>query len=162
MLNVIESLLERHDEQLHRHFVNRGVNSQTYAWSLLRSLFTEVLSSQDWLRFCDQLFTFPNEPQLLLVAVVAFLKYFRTSLLAAQEEADFRGFFHTQQAIDMERFTSSMRALLRASPKAQFKQLQQDPVPSLLASRTGGANYIAGFATHVNNAATADVTEEKS
>ena len=55
-----------------------------------------------------------------------------------------------------------MRALLRASPKAQFKQLQQDPVPSLLASRTGGANYIAGFATHVNNAATADVTEEKT
>eukprot|EP00953_Heterococcus_sp_UTEX-ZZ885_P002834 2052-Heterococcus_DN1.PRE.1 len=69
----------------------------TNCWSLLRSLFTEVLSSSDWLRLWDHLFTASNDLFLLNAAAVAYTIANRNSLLAAKTRADVETFFHHQQ-----------------------------------------------------------------
>jgi hypothetical protein len=69
----------------------------TAGWSLLRSLFTEVLSSADWLKLWDHLFTASNDLFLLNAAAVAYTIANRDSLLAAKTRADVETFFHHQQ-----------------------------------------------------------------
>eukprot|EP00937_MAST-01D_sp_MAST-1D-sp2_P004524 g4524.t1 len=135
VLNVAEALLESHDPELLQHFVQHGVNAQTFAWSLLRSLFSEVLASADWLRLWDTLLSHPNDPALLVVTVVAFLRYFRISLLAAKTPADFEGFFHSQCAVDMPVLLSGVHALRRASSDAQLRAVRRDPLQSTFSAR---------------------------
>jgi hypothetical protein len=75
LLNSIELLVEHHDPRLLEYLMHKGVTSQFYGWSLLRTLFTEVLSREHWLQLLDHLFTNANDPCLLPLAVVAFLRY---------------------------------------------------------------------------------------
>lgn len=49
--------------------------------TLLQSLFTDVLSSENWLQLWDHLIIHWNKPYLLDAAVVAFLRYFKGSLM---------------------------------------------------------------------------------
>lgn len=39
----------------------------------MRNLFTEILSKEDWLKFVDHLFTYKEDPELLLYFAAAFL-----------------------------------------------------------------------------------------
>jgi hypothetical protein len=56
-----------------------------------------VLSSSDWLRLWDHLFTASNDLFLLNAAAVAYTIANRDSLLAAKTRADVETFFHHQQ-----------------------------------------------------------------
>jgi hypothetical protein len=96
LLCMVEGLLKSQDQQLHRHFVEVGISAQVYAWCLIRSLFAEVLSRQDWLVLWDHLFSHAKDPSLLLFAALAYLKYFRSSLLAAKTVSDVEGLLHNQ------------------------------------------------------------------
>jgi len=51
-------------------------------------MFTEVLSKSDWLRLFDHLFTFKEDPDLLLFYAAAFLKAHRTFLIQHVFEVD--------------------------------------------------------------------------
>lgn len=104
VLNVLERELERKDPQLHDHLVKHDINGEIYAWSLLQTLFTEVLSEEEWLVLWDHLFTYTETPELLFVAVIAYLVYFRTALLAAGDRFSIEQFFHQQNAIKMSSF----------------------------------------------------------
>ena len=46
-LNTVEQIIHAHDPKLMSHLVALGVSSQVYAWSLLRSVFTEVLNKSE-------------------------------------------------------------------------------------------------------------------
>lgn len=104
VLNVLERELELKDPQLHDHLVKHDINGEIYAWSLLQTLFTEVLSEEEWLVLWDHLFTYSEKPELLFVAVIAYLVYFRTALLAAGDRFSIEQFFHQQNAIKMSSF----------------------------------------------------------
>jgi hypothetical protein len=56
-----------------------------------------VLSSSDWLKLWDHLFTASNDLFLLNAAAVAYTIANRDSLLAAKTRADVDTFFHHQQ-----------------------------------------------------------------
>lgn len=104
VLNVLERELERRDPQLHDHLVKHDINGEIYGWGLLQTLFTEVLSEEEWLVFWDHLFTYSETPELLFVAVIAYLVYFRTALLATGDRFSIEQFFHQQNAIKMSSF----------------------------------------------------------
>ena len=72
------------------HLVTLEVSSSTYAWSLLRSVFTEVLNKGEWLRLWDHLFTNSHDPVLLLCAVAAYSIYNRNALMPATSAAEVR------------------------------------------------------------------------
>ena len=61
--------------------------SQQYAWPLLETLFSEVLSREEWLRLWDNVLS--NHPSFLLLVVVAYLTSARHTLLHCNTTEDF-------------------------------------------------------------------------
>ncbi|OBS67011.1 hypothetical protein A6R68_04445, partial [Neotoma lepida] len=70
ILAMIENVLAFHDKELLQHFIDRDVTSQLYAWPLLETLFSEVLTREEWLRLFDNVFS--NHPSFLLMTVYFF------------------------------------------------------------------------------------------
>lgn len=82
VLAIVHRILTHFDAPLAAHLRECGVDSTVYAWPLLRSAFSEVLTRSEWLAFWDHLVVDIQQPQLLLFAVVAYLRYFRSALLS--------------------------------------------------------------------------------
>ncbi|CAH0480482.1 unnamed protein product [Peronospora belbahrii] len=110
-MHAIEIELARQDAKLYDHFTQYQVASETYAWSLLETIFTEVLSEDEWMCLWDHLFTMSDTPQLLFVAVLAYLSYFRTALLAVCDRYSIEQFFHQQNSINIQKFIQLMMNL---------------------------------------------------
>ena len=60
---------------------------QQYAWPLMSTLFSEVLSREAWLRTWDNILS--NPPGFLLLVVVAYLTIARSTLLQCTQKEDF-------------------------------------------------------------------------
>ena len=58
-----------------------------YAWPLLKTLFSEVLSKGEWLRVWDNVVS--HHPGYLLLMVVAYLSTARNTLLKCSQKEDF-------------------------------------------------------------------------
>ncbi|OQS06911.1 hypothetical protein THRCLA_01053 [Thraustotheca clavata] len=101
LLRVLEKELERRDPQLYLHFVDHNIQSETYGWSLVRSVFSEVLSRSNWLCLWDHLVTAFEDPGRIWSAVLAFLQISRSIILNLSSTVALESFFHTQQSVDM-------------------------------------------------------------
>lgn len=64
---------------------------QIYVWPLLQTLFSEVLTSDEWLRLFDNVFS--NHPAFLLLCVVAYYIVNRGPLLRCTELDDIKVVF---------------------------------------------------------------------
>lgn len=104
VLRALDKQLAKRDPQLHSHMVQHQIDAGIYGWSLLKTVFTEVVSEDEWMCLWDHLFTYSERPRLLCVAVLAYLSYFRTALLAASDRFSIEQFFHQQNAINMQAF----------------------------------------------------------
>ena len=65
--------------------------SQLYVWPLLETLFSEVLTRDEWLRLFDNVFS--NHPSFLLMACVAYVICCREPLLLCSQKQDFEVLF---------------------------------------------------------------------
>ncbi|XP_071502457.1 TBC1 domain family member 31-like [Diadema antillarum] len=99
VLGMVENVLACHDRKLLEHFVAYGVTSQLYAWPVMQTLFSEVMTKEEWLKVFDHVFT--NHPSFLLLLVVAYLIGSRGALLACTNKDDFKYFFHHRNAVDI-------------------------------------------------------------
>lgn len=140
VLNTVEQIIHVHDPKLMSHLVSLGISSQTYAWGMLRSVFTEVLNKSEWLRLWDHLFTNAHDPNLMLCAVAAYTVYNRNALVSATDKQEVEPFFHRQNPINMSDFILLMYEIRRkvsASPSAasdlhrNATQPQTPPNPTL-------------------------------
>ncbi|KAJ3209747.1 TBC1 domain member 31 [Dinochytrium kinnereticum] len=99
-LDVIEDLMEYHDSELLAHFVKHKVTSQVYGWTCMSTLFAEIFSQADWLKVWDHMIT--NPPSFLYYFVVAYLRRFRTALLAITDLRDFKYFFTRRNPVSVD------------------------------------------------------------
>lgn len=100
ILGIIENTLLEADPQLLNVFCEHGVTTSEYAWPLLQTTMSEVLSGDEWLILWDHLLTF-QKPRLLLMCVVAYNIYSRENIISLlQTSADCLGdvkeFYSTQ------------------------------------------------------------------
>ncbi|KAL6489427.1 hypothetical protein MHYP_G00031680 [Metynnis hypsauchen] len=114
ILSMAENVLAHHDKQLLQHFVDYGVTSQLYAWPLLETLFTEVLTREEWLKLFDNIFT--NHPSFLLMAVVAYVTCCRAPLLLCTHRQDFEYFFHHRNTLDVSAMLKETYRLMETTP----------------------------------------------
>ncbi|KAG5325635.1 TBC31 protein, partial [Pseudoatta argentina] len=99
ILGIIENILLEADPILLNIFCEHGITSREYAWPLLQTAMSEVLSGDEWLILWDHLISF-QKPSLLLMCVVAyniFLKENIISLLKSSE--DIKAFYNTRSHI---------------------------------------------------------------
>ncbi|KAE8599593.1 hypothetical protein XENTR_v10017246 [Xenopus tropicalis] len=114
ILGMVENLLAHHDKELLQHFINYGVTSQVYAWPLLETLFSEVLTREEWLRLFDNVFS--NHPSFLLMAVVSYIISSRSPLLHCNQKDDFEYFFHHRNNLDIGNMIREAYHLMDTSP----------------------------------------------
>lgn len=101
ILGIIENLIARHDHHLLRHLIKYKVTSTIYAWPLLESLFTEVLTKNEWLCMWDHVIS--NHPSFLLLLVAAYILKARSPLLKCVELEDFKYYFSHQNAVNVQK-----------------------------------------------------------
>uniref|UniRef100_A0A2K5I927 TBC1 domain family member 31 n=1 Tax=Colobus angolensis palliatus TaxID=336983 RepID=A0A2K5I927_COLAP len=87
ILSMIENVLAFHDKELLQHFIDHDITSQLYAWPLLETVFSEVLTREEWLKLFDNIFS--NHPSFLLMTVVAYNICSRVPLLNCNLKDDF-------------------------------------------------------------------------
>ncbi|ETE64875.1 WD repeat-containing protein 67, partial [Ophiophagus hannah] len=65
VLSMVENILAHHDKELLHHLMKYNITSQSYAWPLLETMFSEVLTREEWLKMFDNIFS--NHPSYLLM-----------------------------------------------------------------------------------------------
>ncbi|XP_012978024.1 TBC1 domain family member 31 isoform X2 [Mesocricetus auratus] len=114
ILSMIENVLAFHDKELLQHFMDRNVTSQLYAWPLLETVFSEVLTREEWLRLFDNVFS--NHPSFLLMTVVAYNTCSRAPLLNSTLKDDFEYFFHHRNNLDINVVIREVYHLMETTP----------------------------------------------
>ncbi|KAI3361372.1 hypothetical protein L3Q82_013551, partial [Scortum barcoo] len=114
ILNMVENVLAHHDKELLQHLVDCGVNSQLYVWPLLETLFSEVLTRDEWLRLFDNIFS--NHPSFLLMACVAYITCCREPLLLCSQKQDFEYFFHHRNNLDVGAMIKEAYRIMGSTP----------------------------------------------
>ncbi|XP_076826791.1 TBC1 domain family member 31 isoform X2 [Brachyhypopomus gauderio] len=114
ILSVAENVLAYHDAELLHHLITCGVTSQLYAWPLLETLFSEVLTREEWLKLFDNIFS--NHPSFLLMAVVAYVTISRAPLLLCTHRDDFEYFFHHRNNLDVSAVLTEAYRLMDSTP----------------------------------------------
>nr|XP_002130963.1 TBC1 domain family member 31 [Ciona intestinalis] len=114
VLSLVENVLSHHDKELLQHFVKYNVTTQIYAWPLMQTLLSEVLTRDEWLRLFDNVFT--NHPSFLIYCVVAYSICSRSALLRTRQTEDFTYFFHHRNALDIGAVISEAYRLSESTP----------------------------------------------
>ncbi|XP_062912312.1 TBC1 domain family member 31 [Mobula hypostoma] len=128
LLGMIENILAHHDKELLQHLVNYNITSQSYAWPLLETLFSEVLTRNEWLKLFDNIFS--NHPSFLLMAVAAYLICSRVPLLHCNIKEDLENFFHHRNNLDLEAVIKEAYHLMDTTPDdVHPKRMLDDFVP---------------------------------
>ncbi|XP_074209112.1 TBC1 domain family member 31 isoform X1 [Camelus bactrianus] len=114
ILGMIENVLAFHDKELLQHFIDHDVTSQLYAWPLLETVFSEVLTREEWLKLFDNVFS--NHPSFLLMTVVAYNICSRAPLLHCNLKDDFEYFFHHRNNLDISAVIREVYHLMDTTP----------------------------------------------
>ncbi|XP_049903616.1 TBC1 domain family member 31 [Epinephelus moara] len=114
ILSMVENVLAHHDKELLQHLVDCGITSQLYVWPLLETLFSEVLTRDEWLRLFDNIFS--NHPSFLLMACVAYITCCREPLLLCSQKQDFEYFFHHRNNLDVGAMIKEVYRLMGSTP----------------------------------------------
>ncbi|KAM4735303.1 TBC1 domain family member 31 isoform 2-T2 [Anableps anableps] len=114
ILSMVENILAHHDKELLQHLVDCGITSQLYVWPLLETLFSEVLTRDEWLRLFDNIFS--NHPSFLLMACVAYVISCREPLLLCSQKKDFEYFFHHRNNLDVGAMIKEAYRIMGSTP----------------------------------------------
>ncbi|KAB1258091.1 TBC1 domain family member 31 [Camelus dromedarius] len=114
ILGMIENVLAFHDKELLQHFIDHDVTSQLYAWPLLETVFSEVLTREEWLKLFDNVFS--NHPSFLLMTIVAYNICSRAPLLHCNLKDDFEYFFHHRNNLDISAVIREVYHLMDTTP----------------------------------------------
>ncbi|EFA06627.1 TBC1 domain family member 31 [Tribolium castaneum] len=116
ILAMIENVLMVHDPELLDFLTRKKVSSELYAWPILRTAFSEVLTAPSWKIFWDHVLT--NEPSFLLCGVVAYNILQRTSILSLKDDKQFRCFYKTHHPIDVKKLLTKSYHILAKTGEA--------------------------------------------
>lgn len=106
---MIENILYEHDVQLLQHLSFHMVTSEMYAWPLLESAFSEVLTASEWCILWDHILS--NEPSFLLMTIVAYSILNHSLLMTFTDVSDFKHFYRHQNPINVKRLVAKSYCL---------------------------------------------------
>lgn len=117
ILGIIENILLEADPTLLNVFCEHGITSSEYAWPLLQTTMSEVLSGDEWLILWDHLISF-QKPYLLLMCVVAYNIFSRENIISLiKSSGDIKVFYNTQSHVRAKDLLKIARKLDQEIPK---------------------------------------------
>ncbi|XP_033011697.1 TBC1 domain family member 31 isoform X3 [Lacerta agilis] len=128
VLGMVENILAHHDKELLQHFMSYNITSQVYAWPLLETMFSEVLTREEWLKMFDNIFS--NHPSYFLMVVAAYIISSRAPLLHCNQKEDFEYFFHHRNNLDIGAVLKEAYHLMECTPAdIHPRRMLEDFVP---------------------------------
>jgi hypothetical protein len=116
VLAMVENVFMEHDPELLVFLTNKNVSTELYAWPILKTAFSEILTATAWKAFWDHVLT--NEPAFLLCGVVAYNVLQRTALLSLKDQRQFKCFYDTHHPVDVKKLLSKTYHILRETSEA--------------------------------------------
>lgn len=116
LIQTTEELLKFHEFDLFNYFKRLGLNMVDYVWPFLQSLFTTMLSKDDWLSLVDFLVLYNQEPIYLLLFIVAYLSYFKEPLMKIETLEEIEYFLQKQNAVNIQTILKDMRYYKKNTP----------------------------------------------
>ncbi|XP_071636419.1 TBC1 domain family member 31 [Temnothorax longispinosus] len=99
ILGICENILLETDPMLLNIFCEHGITSREYAWPLLQTAMSEVLSGDEWLFLWDHLISY-QKPSLLVMCVIAYNICLRDTVISLiKSSGDVKAFYSTQSHI---------------------------------------------------------------
>ncbi|KAG7210766.1 hypothetical protein KM043_012260 [Ampulex compressa] len=112
ILGIIENVLLEADPLLLNTFCEYGITSSEYAWPLLQTAMSEVLSRLEWLILWDYLISL-QKPSLFLMCVVAYNICLREIIISQLHSMNgIKGFYNAQNHV-------SAKDILRVAQKLE-------------------------------------------
>lgn len=121
--DTFDALLKFYDSKLHAHMRRLEAAPGLVCWTMLSTLFTEVLSRIQWLRLMDSLFCYFEKPQLVMLVPIVLLKELKGTILAADTSSQIMLFCRTQQRVNMTSMMKTLFQYLRNTPIKYFSSM---------------------------------------
>lgn len=110
-LDMVQRILEEFDPILFDFFKESRITSETYAWTLLKSLFSQVFSKDSWLILFDHVLSMPI--LFLYYFTVAYLIHFRKTIMSLKKEEDFKFFFENENPCNIRKIIEKTYDLMQ-------------------------------------------------
>lgn len=107
---MVENILMQHDPELLYFLTNQEIKPELYAWPILRTAFSEILTAPCWKIFWDHVLI--NEPSFLLCGVVAYNMLQRTAILSLKDPKQFKCYYSTHHPIDVKKLLAKTYHIL--------------------------------------------------
>ncbi|KAJ3174752.1 serine/threonine-protein kinase HAL4/sat4 [Irineochytrium annulatum] len=91
-----------------------------YGWTVIQVLLSEILSKDDWLKVWDHLIT--NPPAFMYYIVVAYIRKFKSSLMAITKVNDFKYPIFNQYPEFIVNYQSKMKERIRADEEDYLRK----------------------------------------
>ncbi|XP_014214607.1 TBC1 domain family member 31 [Copidosoma floridanum] len=102
ILGIVENILLEADPQLFDYFCEKNISSTDYAWPMMQTLMTEVLSTNDWLIMWDHILSI-QKPWFFLMCIIAYSILHRIIIMTKLQKAnDIRQFYKTEGHVSMK------------------------------------------------------------
>lgn len=111
-LNAIEDIIKTQDPRLVQHLRRLGATPVHYIWPLLRSLFSEALSTKEWLSFIDYLVTDWHQPELILYATAQFVLTYSATYFSLASLEELAKFMHRQNSVDVRKLMVAAHSMM--------------------------------------------------
>ncbi|XP_014281327.1 TBC1 domain family member 31 [Halyomorpha halys] len=108
--NFIECILKKIDLELWNYFNESGIQLSSYVWSVMETLFAEVLVEKDWLILWDNVVT--SRTDFLTLAVVSFFLINKNIFLSCKTLKEFEFFIHNPVNVSIMLMIEKTRHLM--------------------------------------------------
>ncbi|CAG0883875.1 unnamed protein product [Darwinula stevensoni] len=99
VLASVESLLLEQDSKLVQHFRQHKITTAQYAWPLLSTALSEVLTKDEWLCIWDHILVNPSS--FFICIVVSYNILLRNSIFLLSTSEEFKLFYGNENALDI-------------------------------------------------------------
>lgn len=139
-LGLVDNLLDHVDPQLMKFYRSKKVTSSIYAFALIQSAFTEILTTDQWLSFWDHVLMQP--PYFLIFCLVTLNVSLRTNIMHLNNASDIELFFAERNStIDTNLIINHACSLMETCPSELHPRPYFHPHRSL-----GMVHYQPSFA----------------
>jgi hypothetical protein len=120
IVDAIDSLLKFHDVRLYSFLLKLDISPGLLSWTILSTLFTEVLNRQDWFKLMDFIVLNFRKVSISLLTPIAILTSLRTEILELKSTKAVQQFLRNHQKICIEKVIESIKNMINNTPKELF------------------------------------------
>lgn len=113
-LSLIENLIDHFSPTLIQFYRHHSVDGQVYAWTLMRTAFTEILAEFQWFMLWDHIVSQPA--YFMIFIIVAFNCIQHDSIVRLTSTAQIRAFFTEPTTINMKFWLRKSYELMEKCP----------------------------------------------